>query len=268
MTRYRAPLSAKVLVVDGSNAAYVNALKLGYSSCLPKATSASTAVAPAANKNVIEDVTFDRSKCKPETISDFQDSGLTLSDIYCEDFFRQANATARQRQFARGATNDVGGAIQAILGLAKATTGVISGVGAGAAFADSTFRNYDESFMVDADLSRMRRLVNAAQDKMRLDFKSQDKPEAKNSKLTVFAAESRIQRYAGLCTFLGMKNLLDASLADKTERIENDNKQAAAPNQPTGDKKAGTIGTSPKGSIEPNDDKTMTKVESPPAPAR
>jgi hypothetical protein len=224
--KYNTPLSANVPVVAGANQRYVDTLKVGYLACLPMVQSSDD----GDRKNKEADrrgdtaATFDRSQCTADTKQDFQDAGLTLSDIYCEDFFRKANATARRRGFGRGLTNDVGGAVQAILGLAKVTTGVISGVGAGVAFADSTFRNYDESFMVDADLSRLRRLVNAAQDSMRLDFRNQDKA---GPGFTIFTAESRIQRYAGLCSFLGMKNLLDASLADKTNQIEATNRAPA-----------------------------------------
>ena len=220
--KYNAPLSANMPAAAGANQRYVDALKAGYAACLPIVTSSDDANRKDKDVRRKDRVApFDRSNCTPDIRQDFQDAGLTLSDIYCEDFFRKANATARRRGFGRGVTNDVGGAVQAILGLAKVTTGVISGVGAGIAFADSTFRNYDESFMVDADLSRMRRLVNAARDSMRLDFRDQDQS---GPGLTIFAAESRIQRYAGLCTFLGMKNLLDASLADKTNQIETNNK--------------------------------------------
>ena len=180
----------------------LDVLRLGYETCLPKAGIGMVAAKPAA--------------CTDEHVETFLNAGLTLSESFCDDFFRNANQSARKRQYARGAFNDVGGGVQAILGLAKVTTGVVSGLGAGVSFIDSTFRNYDSSFMVDADLAKLRRLVLAAQDSMRLSME-RDKTS------TIYSAERRIIRYAGLCTFLGMKGLLDESLAAKTKAIEDEN---------------------------------------------
>jgi len=146
----------------------------------------------------------------------FVEAGISLSDYYCDKFFRIANASARRRKFTRNVTNDVGGAISTILGIVKAGSGVTGGVGAGFSFADSSFRNYDESFMVDADLSRLRRLVLTAQDHMKRSLYTQ-KPQS------YFQAESAIIRYAGLCSFLGMQDLLNESVDQKITLIESDN---------------------------------------------
>ena len=151
-----------------------------------------------------------------EKIIAFANAGMTLSDLYCDRFFREANLSSRKRRFTRGLSNDVGGAIATAMGLAKVASGIVGGVAGGFAFADSSFRNYDESFMVDADLSKMRRLVLSAQDNMKLEIRKAP-PEA------IFGAESKIIRYAGLCSFLGMKDLLNESVAEKTVKIEKTN---------------------------------------------
>lgn len=215
------PLSADRPVVeetrtsDGRNvtaksgdAMLLDVLRLGYETCLPKAKPGVASAKPVA--------------CTDQHVEAFLNAGLTLSESFCDDFFRNANQSARKRQYARGAFNDVGGGIQAILGLAKVTTGVVSGIGAGVSLIDSTFRNYDSSFMVDADLAKLRRLVLAAQDSMRLSME-RDKTS------TIYSAERRIIRYAGLCTFLGMKGLLDDSLAAKTKAIEDENADKGGP---------------------------------------
>lgn len=152
-----------------------------------------------------------------ERIIGFTNAGMTLSDLYCDRFFREANLSSRKRRFTRGLSNDVGGAIATALGLARVASGVVGGVAGGFAFADSSLRNYDESFMVDADLSKMRRLVLSAQDNMKLGIQ-------KNPPETIYGAESKVIRYAGLCSFLGMKDLLNESVAEKTVRIEGDTK--------------------------------------------
>jgi hypothetical protein len=146
----------------------------------------------------------------------FIDAGTTLSDLYCDRFFRAVNQASRKRQFARGATNDAGGAIAAVLGLVKAGSGITGGTAAGFSFLDSTFRNYDESFLVDANIAKMRRLVLAAQDDMKLEMDT-------NKPSNVFRAETSIIRYSSLCSFLGMQELLDSSIEDKIEKIETSN---------------------------------------------
>lgn len=148
-------------------------------------------------------------------IPEFLLSGLTLSDLYCDRFFRASNRSARDRRFARSTTNDVGGAINVILGLAKAGSGISNGVGAGFALGDGLFRNYDESYMVDADLSKMQRLVQAAQDNMKVRLTAA--PPS-----SIFAAETAILRYANLCSFLGMQSLLNDSVSAKTIQIESE----------------------------------------------
>lgn len=150
-------------------------------------------------------------------ILSFTDAGFTLSDLYCEKFFRSINISARKRKFSRGAVNDAGGAIAAVLGLVKAGSGVTGGTAAGFSFIDSSFRNYDESFLVDTNIAMMRRLVFSAQDNMK-------KRTHANPPSNIFRAESTIIRYSGLCSFLGMQDLLDSSLQDKIKNTEEDSK--------------------------------------------
>lgn len=197
----RTDLSAPLVKTNLEERALTNNLKKAYQGC-------STAMATTCQMNV---------SLNAAQRAEFVGAGFALSDYYCDIFFRQTNAGARHRRFARNLNNDVGGAIATILGLAKAGSGVVGGVAAGFSLADGSFRNYDESFLVDADLAKLRRLVLAAQDNMKLQIR--DKPPG-----TVFDAESTIIRYAGLCSFLGMQDLLNDSVAAKTATIENDNK--------------------------------------------
>lgn len=175
-------------------------------------------------ENAYDDKGLYKVKPTDDDIKVFIDSGITLSDYYCDIFFRNTNRAVRHRRFTRNTTNDVGGMVATILGLAKAGSGVTGGVAAGFSFADSGFRNYDESFMVDPDLAKMQRLVIAAQDNMKVRIFA-DPPKS------FPAAESAIIRYAGLCSFLGMQDLLNDSVNEKTNRIETD----------TGAKQAGGV---------------------------
>jgi hypothetical protein len=205
LNRLRTDISARPASTGGEEGALLQNLRIAY---------VSASGCGGENKSNCRKFSTDLD---PTQVVHFMNAGMTLSDYYCDLFFRQANASARQRRFGRNVSNDVGGAIATALGLAGAASGVVGGVAAGFSFADSSFRNYDESFMVDADLSKMRRLVLSAQDNMKLGINA-------NPPRTVFAAESKIIRYAGLCSFLGMQDLLNESVGEKTRKIDEDNK--------------------------------------------
>jgi hypothetical protein len=202
--RFRAPLSAPPPATQNEEVALINNLRAAYADC-EAATCAGRQFDTAADE---------------DTIKNFTDSGFTLSDFYCDRFFRSANQAARHRKFLRSTSNDVGGLLNAVLGVVKAGSGVSNGIAAGFAFGDSAFRNYDDSYVVDADLSKMQRFVFASQDSMKREI-------AAKYPQTIFSAESTILRYANLCSFLGMQALLNDSVSSRTVSIEQSNKAVA-----------------------------------------
>lgn len=134
-------------------------------------------------------------------------SGLALSDYFCTNFFDRISEHSGKRRFARNTTNDVGTMVSTVLGLASAGSGLTGGVGAGFGLLDSSWRNYDENFLVSADLPTLRRLVLSEQAKFRDTLVMPDNyPDATNV----------ILRYADLCSFVGMKGLLVESMEGKT----------------------------------------------------
>ncbi|HVF92912.1 MAG TPA: hypothetical protein VM900_01215 [Sphingomonas sp.] len=142
-------------------------------------------------------------------------AGFALSDIYCAQFFIKTDEAYRRRRFGRTLTNDVGTAVATILGLAKAGEGIVTGVAAGVGFADSGWRNYDDSFIISPDLSNVQSLVVAAQDNLRA------RTLARNAELPedYASAQTAILRYANLCSFLGMKALLDQSAGEQRREL-------------------------------------------------
>ena len=156
--------------------------------------------------------TFKRDP-KPEDITRFVNAGFTLTDIYCDVFFRNTNLSFRKRKFGRGATNDVGTVITGILGLASTGPKVISGVATGFGLADSSWRNYDESFVVSPELDVVRSLVLSAQDQFR-------RATIDNIPTDYMTARSAVIRYAGLCSFLGMQALLNQSVDQQRRQLQ------------------------------------------------
>jgi hypothetical protein len=130
---------------------------------------------------------------------------MALSDLYCDTYFRRIARRWNERLFVRNTTNDVGAAISAVLGLAKAGSGITGGVGAGFGLADGAYRNYDNVFVVSPDLPAMQNLVRENQKKVR---------EEALAALPVdyYSAQSRIIEYARLCSYTGMKGLLNLAV--------------------------------------------------------
>lgn len=151
----------------------------------------------------------------------YLDAGFTLTDIHCDIFFRQTNLSFRKRKFGRGATNDVGTVITAILGLSSVGPKLVSGVSTGFGLADSTWRNYDESFVVSPELDTVRSLVMSAQDQFR-------RETFDNLPTDYMTARSAVIRYAGLCSFLGMQSLLNQSVDQQRRQLQDAAKPAAA----------------------------------------
>lgn len=132
-------------------------------------------------------------------------AGFLLSDLYCDQFFRRIARRWNERLFVRNTTNDVGAAISAVLGLAKAGSGVTGGVGAGFGLADSAFRNYDNVFVVSPDLPAMQKLVREHQ----LKFRDETLAAVPTD---YYSAQTKIIQYAQLCSYTGMKGLLNAAV--------------------------------------------------------
>jgi hypothetical protein len=137
-------------------------------------------------------------------------AGFALSDYYCDNFFTRIAEHAGKRKFARNSTNDVGALVSTVLGLAAAGSGITGGVGAGFGLADSVWRNYDENFLVSADLPTLQRLVQSEQDKYRETVYKAIPDNYPDATIAIL-------RYANLCSFVGMRGLLTQSMADKTD---------------------------------------------------
>jgi len=150
----------------------------------------------------------------PVSMQDYLSAGFALSDMYCDEFFRDAEESQRRRRYGRAITNDVGTAMSTILGLANAGQNVVTGVAAGFGVGDSLWRNYDEAFVVSPDLSNVRSLVIAAQDVFRKKTFEADLPRSYST------AQSVILRYANQCSTLGMQSLLNQSASEQQQQLQ------------------------------------------------
>lgn len=167
-------------------------------------------------------------------------AGFALSDIYCARFFVKTDEAYRRRRFGRALTNDVGTAVSTVLGLAHAGESVVTGVAAAVGLADSGWRNYDDSFVISPDLSGVQALVFAAQDNLR----SRALGRSATLPADYATAQSVILRYANICSFLGMKALLDQSAGQQRREL---NDQTEATNRALTPSAKGESGVAAKG---------------------
>lgn len=153
-------------------------------------------------------------------IDNYLKNGMALTDYYCDNFFERIAQRSASRQFLRGGINDVGAAISAILGLASASAGLTGGIGAGFGLADSGVNNYNQAFLVHADLPALQKLVRSAQKDIRTALFDGD--AANGSAPTTYPeAAIEIMRYANTCSFTGMRGLMSESMIEKARQGEN-----------------------------------------------
>lgn len=165
-----------------------------------------TAAGGVRTENLFRCYRFRRDP-KGDAVGHYLGSGFALSDLYCDNFFRRLSMRWSQRRFARDTTNDVGAAVSAVLGLTNVASPITGGIGAGFGLIDGTFRNYDEIFVVSPDLPGLQKLVRAERVKLKKEVAEGNSYPAQYA--DAFAV---IQRYSGLCSYVGMKALLNESM--------------------------------------------------------
>ncbi len=157
---------------------------------------------------------------RPADIRRYLDAGLGLSDLYCQRYFVVASQARLQRRFGRNVGTAADNLVGTILNLAAAGETAIGIVNAGFGAIDSTFQNMDDSFLVAADLENVRNLVHTAQDAYR--------QEVLGARMATSypAARSVIERYAGICSFTGMRRLVNVSVGAQARQIEQNTRTA------------------------------------------
>ncbi len=137
-------------------------------------------------------------------------AGFALSDLYCKTFFRRISSHSAKRGFMRNNANDVGAAVSAILGLTKVSSAVTGGVGAGFGLVDGVFRTYDQQFLISPNLDSLQTRVFTEQ--RAFAAKVWAKPPT-----DLFEASTLIADHANYCSYVGMKTLIDDSLAKSSD---------------------------------------------------
>lgn len=140
------------------------------------------------------------------TISDFVDAGITVSRMNCDSFFRTLQADKTKGNFARTQANTVGSTAISAMGLAGIATPYVAGAGAALGLLNATFDNVDSTFLVSPDIASLEALVNKAQMLLEQQILVDNPPK------TFGQAERAVLGYDHICTYSGMKVLLNQSV--------------------------------------------------------
>lgn len=158
------------------------------------------------------------------TVRAYLGAGITYSHLLCKDYFDRLTLTKAHRDFAQKETNLAAGLSATVLGLAKASSANIAGVGALFSFGGASYDAYNESFIVSPELSELERLVKEKQlEEEVVIYKKLN--AAENQRWpdrieTLDQAERALSGYIFHCTVNGMRILLSASIQQKTREIE------------------------------------------------
>lgn len=194
---------------------------------------------------------------RKKILFDYVSAGFSLTDLYCARFFTVVTASAQNRAFGKSVFGGVDTLMSSILTLSNAGTTAIGVANSGFGLIDTTFDAYDSAYLVAPDMANVRKLVLAAQNEYRANVLEGDKdfPE------TYSTARSIIERYAGLCTFPGMRQMVNDSIAEKTNQVQA-NIPSTNPTQPRPDQ----AGTESRPPAPPAGDKVREEPVAVPVP--
>lgn len=146
------------------------------------------------------------SGATPAQVKEYLDTGITVVNLYCREFFKQISVSAAHRGYLRSEVNDIGGFLSAVLGLSDAGSKATGATGALFSLLDASVENYDASYMVSPDIPTIERLVIRSQ----ATFASALLADAKQYSYP--QAERALADYANTCTFNGIKSLANESV--------------------------------------------------------
>ncbi|MFS2124313.1 hypothetical protein [Pseudomonas sp. Pseusp97] len=167
----------------------------------------------------------------PANLRKFLESGMTYTDLQCSDYFSRIDWTRAQRDYAQKQTTLAGSLTTAMLGLADAGSAATGAVGSAFGFTSSSFDAYNTAFLASTDIGLLQELVASAQvqDKReilkRVTATSGSWPDRIDS---LDLAVSDLNTYISRCTPTGIRNLLKASIQEKTKQQITESTKAPA----------------------------------------
>jgi len=151
----------------------------------------------------------------------FLESGMTYADLQCSEYFSRIDWTHAQRDFAQKEITLVGSLTTALLGMARAGSAVTGAAGSAFGFSSSSFDTYNTAFLASTDIGLLQQLVMSAQsqDKIKILKRVSETSGIWPKRIdSLDLAISDLNTYIGRCTPTGIRNLLKASIEEKTKK--------------------------------------------------
>lgn len=153
-------------------------------------------------------------------IEEYLANGYGLVDLYCSRFFIIAGETRQVRKLQKDSATSVSTLVQGVLHAIGATEHALTSATLGFGLIDSTYKNIDAAFVITPEHETLIHLVQTAQSAYRTQSRA-------TAALTFPEARSRIERYASMCTFDGMQQLVNASLNESSKQLTKEKKNQA-----------------------------------------
>lgn len=155
-------------------------------------------------------------------LANYTDNGFGLSDLYCSRFMIIAAETRQSRQMQKRSFAAVDVLIGNVLNAVSGSASLITSINNGFGLVGSTYDNIDNAFVITPEKDTLVRLVQAAQAAFRKAVRD-DPPQS-------FArARSVIESYASMCTFDGMRGMINTSITKATEDLKSETKADSPP---------------------------------------
>lgn len=147
-------------------------------------------------------------------VTRYLENGFGLTDIYCQRYFVIATQTRQGRKFQRNTGSAVDVLVGSVLTALGGGTTITGLANAGFEAFDSTYKNIDDAFVVAPERDDVRKLVHAAQQDFRATVF-----DVKSLPQSYPGGRSVIERYAGLCSFDGMRQLVADAVSGKAKDL-------------------------------------------------
>ena len=176
---------------------------------------------------------FEASSAPNETAraSHYLEAGVAVADLYCRSHLQRLQAQRSKMEAIHGTTNIVDATVSAALGLAGASADSVAGSSVLFSALEAQYENLDAAFLVSPDIAQVEKIVFEARDELYTEiFKNNGPP-------TYYEAERRLAAYHNLCTFSGIKRLVNDAISAGTPIIKTQsNNQSTLSNIATSEK--------------------------------
>ncbi|MEO7814912.1 MAG: hypothetical protein ABIR87_05655 [Sphingomicrobium sp.] len=177
-------------------------------------------------------------------LADYLDNGFGLADLYCSRFMVIAAETRQARKLQKSSFAAVDLLMGTVLNAVSAGADLTNSINSGFGLIGSTYDNIDNAFVITPEKDTLVRLVQAAQSAFR--------QEVRERPAHSFAqGRSYIEKYSSMCTFDGMRGLVEASLAHSTDTMNAETKEPNSTGDDAADQSKKGTKTGPVAPVTP-----------------